>query len=128
MRAAEPVDLGGEAVQRAALDRLDRVLADDAAGLDELDLAQRRGPAEQRVEADLDAGEDGAAEVLALGADGLERRGRAEVDDDRRPAVEVEGADGVGDAVGADLLAGSRRGSACPSSRPGSTTRAAKPK
>ena len=64
---------------------------------------KRGGAGEQRVEADLDAGEDGAAEVLAGRADGFDRVGGAEVDDDRRPAVEVVGADGVGDAVGADL-------------------------
>ena len=39
-----------------------------------------------------------------LRRDRLERGGGAEVDDDRRPAEQVEGGDGVGDAVGADLL------------------------
>src|SRR5690606_10254779 len=43
-------------------------------------------------------------EVLALRGDGLEGGGGAEVDDDRGAAVEVEGGDGVRDAVGADLL------------------------
>ncbi len=100
----DAVDLGGEPVEGARLDRLDGVLADHAAGLDQLDLAQGGGPAEQGLEADLDAGEDGAAEVLARRRDGVERGGRAEVDDDRRAAVEVVGGDGVGDAVGADLL------------------------
>ena len=42
-------------------------------------------------------------EVLAGGGDGLEGRRRPKVDDDGRPAVEVEGPDGVGDPVGTDL-------------------------
>ena len=48
-------------------------------------------------------GRDRAAEVLALHAHRVDGVGGAEVDDDRRPAVEVVGADGVGDAVGADV-------------------------
>ena len=39
-----------------------------------------------------------------LARDRLEGGGGAEVDDDRRPAEEVEGGHRVGDAVGADLL------------------------
>ncbi len=104
MRDADAVDLRGEPVDGAGLDRLGRVLADHAARLDQLDAEQRGGAAVQRVEADLDAGKDRAAEVLALGRDRFERRRGAEVDDDRRAAVEVEGGDRVGDAVGADLL------------------------
>ena len=43
-------------------------------------------------------------EVLARPRDGVEGGGRAQVHDDARPPVEVIGADGVGDAIGADLL------------------------
>ena len=125
---ADAVDLGGEAVDRARLDRLDRVLADHAAGLDELDPAQRRGPAEQGVEADLDAGHDGAAEVLALGRDGVERGGGAEVDDDRRARRRGRRRRRRWRCGRRRPPWGSRRGSACRSSRPGSTTRASKPK
>ena len=113
----DAVDLGGEAVERAGLDRLDGVLADDVAGLDQLDLAQRGGPGEEGVEADVDAGEDGAAEVLALGGDGVERGGGAEVDDDRRPAVEVERGRPRRRCGRRRPPWGSRRGSACRSSR-----------
>ena len=60
-------------------------------GSTQLDAEQRGGAAVQRVEADLDAREDRAAEVLALARDRFERGGGAEVDDDRRAAVEVEG-------------------------------------
>src|SRR5947207_1130753 len=87
----EVVDLAGEAVDGARLDRLHRRLADDVAGRDELDLAQPGGPAEEGVHRHLDAGDDGAAEVLTLGADGVEGGGRAEVDHDARAAVEVVG-------------------------------------
>jgi hypothetical protein len=48
------------------LQRLDGAAADDVAGLGELDSALGRGALEQRVEADLDPGDDRAAEVLAL--------------------------------------------------------------
>src|SRR5690606_3216713 len=74
------------------------------AGLDDLDAAQRGGTSEERIEADVDAGEDRTPEVLATGGDGVEGGGGAEVDDDGRPAVQVERGDGVGDAVGAHLL------------------------
>ena len=73
-------------------------------GRDELDPSQHGGAREQRVERDLDAGEDRAAEVLALRAHRVDGVGGAEVDDDRRAAVEVVRADRVGDAVGADVV------------------------
>ena len=49
-------------------------------------------------------GRDGPAEVLALGGDGVEGRRRPQVDHDAGTAVEVVGADGVGDAVRSHLL------------------------
>ena len=101
---AHAVDERRVAVDGARLHRLDRGSPDHVPRLDELDPAQRRGPSEQGVEADVDPGEDGAAEVLALRGDGLEGGGGAEVDDDRGATEQVEGGDGVGDAVGADLL------------------------
>ena len=52
---AQPVDLAGEPVDDARLDRLDRRPADHAAGLDQLDPAQGGGLAEERLEGDLDA-------------------------------------------------------------------------
>jgi hypothetical protein len=62
------------------------------AGLHQLHATQRRRPGEQRVEADV------------FGRDGLERGGGAEVHHHYRAAEEIEGGDGVGDAVGAHLL------------------------
>src|SRR5262249_5920210 len=85
----QPVDLRPQAVDGAGLDRRGGVLADDVAGLDELDGEERSRARVERVEADVDAGQDRAAEVLTLGRDRFERRCRAEVDDDRRPAVQV---------------------------------------
>jgi len=43
------------------------------------------------------------AEEVAFGRDDVEVRGGAQVDDDRRSAVQPPGRDGVGDAVGAHL-------------------------
>ena len=67
------------------LQRLDRALADHGAGLGQLDLEQPGGPGGQRVERDLDAGRERAAEELAARADDVEVGGRAEVDDDAGP-------------------------------------------
>ena len=64
--AHDRVDLAAVAVDRARLDRLDRRLADHVLGRHQLDAAQRGRALEQRVHRDLDAGEDRAAEVLAL--------------------------------------------------------------
>ena len=58
---------------------------------------------EQRPHRDLESGGDHTPEVLGLGADDVERRRRAEVDDDARSAEQVDGADGVDDPVGPDL-------------------------
>ena len=73
-------------------------------GLGELDTPQSGCTPEQRVHRDLDAGEDRAAEVLPLVAHRFDRGRGAEVDDDRRTTEQVVRADGVGDAVGTDLL------------------------
>ena len=61
------------------------------------------GALRERVERDLAARRERAAEELALGGDDVEVRRGAEVDDDAGAAVEVVRREGVGDAVGADL-------------------------
>ena len=115
---AHAVDLRGVPVERAGLDRLDRRLPDDAAGLDQLDAPQRGGVVEQRVHGDGDARErwrrpryspsaEMASKVVAVPRSTTMHG----------PAVEVVGADGVGDAVGARPPWGCRRGWACPSAR-----------
>src|SRR4051812_1364624 len=100
----EPVDLGAEAVDHAGLDRFGRRLPDDVLRFYELHTAQARGLAEERIERDFDPGKNRAAEIFALLADRLDRRRGTEVDDDRRPAIEVERTNRVRDAVRADLL------------------------
>ena len=100
---ADAVDLAGEPVDRARLERVDGVAADDVAGLRQLHPAERVGPLVQRVEADVDAGRDRAAQQLAVGRHRVVGRGGAEVDHDHRSAVEVDGGHRVGDPVGADL-------------------------
>ncbi len=102
--AAHGIDETRVAVDGTGLDRLDGRLADHVAWLDKLDTAQRRGMFEERLHADRDPGRDGAAEVLARGRDGVERRGRAHVHDDGRPAVQVDGTDRVGNTVRSDVL------------------------
>ena len=60
--------------------------------------------AEEGLDGDADAGGDGPAQVIALGGDTVEGRGRAEVHhDDWRP-VEPLGGQGVDHPVGAHLL------------------------
>jgi hypothetical protein len=66
----------------------------------------RRSPAARpnsAFEADLDAGDDRAAQIGAVGRDHVEGGGGAEVDHHGRAAVAVERADGVGHPVGTHL-------------------------
>ena len=98
------VDLRGKSEHGARLQRLDGVPANDAAWRHQFNRLQGRRPAEEGIEADLDARGDGAPEELSVSGDDVEVVARTEVDHDGRTAVEVEGGDGVGDAVGADLL------------------------
>ena len=82
--ADDPVDLAGEAEDHARLERLDGVLRDHRARAQQLDLAQLGATAAERLQGDVDAGGDGAADVLPARADHVEGGGGAEVDDDRR--------------------------------------------
>ncbi len=80
--ADQTVDLACEAEEDAGLQALHGVLADHRPRPDQLDLAQLRGARGQRVQRDLDAGGERAAQELALGRDDVDVRGRAEVDHD----------------------------------------------
>ena len=101
--ADDPVDHRRVAEDHPGADRVDGRLADQRARLDEVDLRQRRGAVAQRLERDLDAREDHAAEVLALGRDDVVRDGGAEVDDHARPAELLVAGDRVHEPVGPDL-------------------------
>src|SRR5688572_13994298 len=68
----DAVDLPGEAVDDARLQRLHGALADDRPRLRELDLAQLRAVLGERLDRDGDAGRDGPTEVLALLGDRVE--------------------------------------------------------
>ena len=102
--AAHRIDETRVAVDGPGLDRLDGRLADHVAWLHKLDTAQRRGMFEERLHADRDPGRDGTAEVLARSRDGVERRRRAHVHDDGRPAVQVDGTDSIGNTVRSDVF------------------------
>src|SRR5207248_7808294 len=97
-------DLAGEAVDHAGLQALDGVLADHPGWPDQLHLAQLGRAGGQRVDGDLDAGGERAAQVLAAGGDHVEVRRGTEVHDDRRAAVQGVRGERVRDPVGADLL------------------------
>ena len=77
--AQDRVDRAGVAEHDAGADRVDRVLADHAAGRREVDLRQPRAALGQRVQGDLDAGHQRAADVLAVVRDDVERGRGAEV-------------------------------------------------
>ena len=105
---------GGErlvAEDRAGLHRAHRVAADRPVRGAQLDPRQLRGPRGERLEAELEARRDRAADVGAVGGDAVERRRGPEVDDDRRRAVQPRGGEGVDEAVGADLVRAGRSGS-----------------
>ena len=87
-------------------------LADRRLGLGEVDPGDPRAALGERGQRDLDPGRDRAAEVLAVGGDGVEVDPGAEVDDDAGAADALVGGDRVDEPVGADLVAGCRSGSA----------------
>ena len=76
---------------------------DDSVRGGELDAWQLRRPGCQGVEAELQSGRDGAADVGAVGGHHVERRGGPEVDDDGGRAVEAPDGEGIDQAVGARL-------------------------
>ena len=98
-----PVDLAGEAIDHAGLQALHGVLADDRAGPGRLDLAQLGGAGGKRVNRDLDARRERAAEELAAP---LTTSKLVEVPKSTTmwSTVQRVGGEGVDDPVGADLL------------------------
>ena len=101
---AQPIDLGGEPIDRARLNRLDRGLAEHTSRCSKFDRPERRGPTNECIHGNFDTRGDRATEIHPIGRDGIAGRGRSEISDDRRTAVEVERSDGIGDAIGTDLL------------------------
>src|SRR3989304_1172138 len=87
----------------AGLHRRDGFAADRRARPAQLDAIEPGRPLEQRLAADAEAGRYGAAQVVAILADGVEDGSRAEVDDDERRPVLLDRRHGVGHAVGAHL-------------------------
>ena len=99
----DAVDLAGEAVDDAALQRVHGVAPDHGRRGDELDAREARGAVEERLHRDRDARGQHAAHVLARRRDGVEVRRRAEVDGDAGPARARQRGHRVDDAVGPDL-------------------------
>ena len=119
--APDPLEqAGGErlvAEDRARLHGDDRVAADRPIRGAQLDPRQLGGPRRERLEAELEPGRDGAADVGAVGGHAVERRRRPEVDDDRRRAVQPRGGQRVDQPVGADVarpVDPDRRSAPCP--------------
>ena len=101
-RADQHQDQSAVADHRAALHRRDRVRADSRRRHDERHARQLRGPARQRIEPEAGARGDRAADERPVRGDDVERGGRAQVDDDRRRAVETQRGVGVDEPVIAD--------------------------
>ena len=100
----DSLDLPGEPEDDSRLQRLDRVLADHVIRPGQLDLQQLRGAPRERIDGDLDARRERAADELASRADRVEVRRGPEVDDHGRPAEQVDGGERIHDPVAADLL------------------------
>ena len=83
--------------------RVRGVLPDHLRRLGDLDARQLGCLAQQRVEADPDAGHDHAAEILRLRRNAVEGGGRAEIHDDSAALEALEGRHRVHDAVGSDV-------------------------
>src|SRR5262249_1741730 len=96
----DAVDQADVAVKHAGLDRLDRSLADDLLGLDDFDPRQLGGALKERLDGNLQAGRDGAADVFALFGDEIERGRRTEINRYAAVVVALVRADAVPDAVG----------------------------
>src|SRR3990172_1304020 len=87
----------------ARLHGADGVAADRRARTAELHPVESGRPLEQRLAADAEAGGDGAAQVVAVLADGVEDGGRPQIDDDEGRPVLLDRGHGVGHAVGPNL-------------------------
>ena len=103
---------------RPGLDGAHRVAADDPIGHAQLDPRQLRGPGGQGLQAQLQPGRDGAADVGPVGVHAVERGRRAEVHDDRGRAVQAGGGERVDQPVGPDLARAGRPGRRWARSRP----------
>ena len=101
--AHDPVDQAGEAEDDARLDRGAAGAADRRLRLGQFDAGDAGRAFDQGGQRDLEPGRDRAAEVLALGGDGVEVDPGAEVDDDAGAADPVVGGDRVDEPVGADF-------------------------
>src|ERR1700682_6372231 len=97
-------DLGGEGEDDPGLHAFRGRPADHVRRRLELDPLQPGRSLVERVDRNPHSGRDRTPEVIALFGDDVVGRGRAEVDDDQRPAVLLEGGHRRHDAVGADLL------------------------
>src|SRR6185503_1077248 len=86
------------------LDALGRGSSDQLVARNDLDVRQSGRILLQRLHLNPQTSEDDPAEMLATGADDVDGRRRAEIDDDQvRIRIEMSGADRVCDAVGADF-------------------------
>ena len=92
------------AEHRARLHRADGVAADGAVGRPELDPRQLGRAGGERLEPQLQARRDGAADVRPVHADAVERRRGPEVDDHGRRAIEAGRRERVDQPVGAHLV------------------------
>src|SRR5256714_11073648 len=91
------------AEEHPGADRLHRGAPNDVLRCNQLHLLDLGGHPGEGVGGDLQAGGDGTPQVLAALPDSVEGRGRPEVDDDQGRRDEVEGRDGVDDAIRAHL-------------------------
>ena len=97
---------GGErlvAEDRAGLHGAHRVPPDRPVRGAQLDPWQLGGPCRERLEPELEARRDRAADVGPVGGDAVERRRRPEVDDDGRRAVQPRRREGIDQPVGTDV-------------------------
>ena len=86
------------------MDRSDGVAADHRVRRNGLDPAEHRGVRHERLQRDLHAWRDRAAEVITLCVDRVVGHSSAEVDHHHRTAVLRVGRQSVRDPVGADVL------------------------
>ena len=97
-------DEADEAVDEAGLRGFDGAVADDPRRRGELDAAELRCAFVECVCGAGESGGQGSAQVFAVGCDGVEDGGGAEVDHDDGAVVQGVGGQGIYDTVGAHIL------------------------
>ena len=83
---------------------MQRVAADDRRRSLQVNALEFRGMCEERIRGEVDPGRDRASQIVTVLGQSIEGGGGAEVNDAGRSAVQMQGRNGVRDAVRSDCF------------------------